>query len=95
MLMGVLMSISRGGSRKTEFFTWGTMGGVITWWSHFCRPLGGGGNPVFLMSLLHGWLHKAHVYVHTAVGSHAHGDGASHAREHVHQQHDKPFQNGH
>ena len=41
MLMGVLMSISRGGSRETEFCTWVTMGGVITWWSHFCRPLGG------------------------------------------------------
>ena len=41
MLMSVLMSISRGGSRETEFCTWGTMGGVITWWSHFCRPLGG------------------------------------------------------
>ena len=41
MLMGVLMSISRGGSRETEFCTWGTMGGVITWWSNFCRPLGG------------------------------------------------------
>ena len=43
MLMGVLMRISRGGSRETEFCTWGTTGGVITWWSHFCRPLGGGG----------------------------------------------------
>ena len=41
MLMGVLMSISRGGSRETESCTCGTMGGVITWWSHFCRPLGG------------------------------------------------------
>ena len=27
MLMGVLISISRGGSRETEFCTWGTMGG--------------------------------------------------------------------
>ena len=27
MLMGVLMSISRAGSRETEFATWGTMGG--------------------------------------------------------------------
>ena len=41
MLLGVLMSISRGGSREPEFCTWGTMGGVITWWSHFYRPLGG------------------------------------------------------
>ena len=45
------------------------------------------------MCPLHWWLHKAHVYVHTAVGSHAHGDGASHAREYVHQQPDKPFRN--
>ena len=41
MLMGVLMSISRGWSRKTEFCTLEAIGGVITWWSHFCRPLGG------------------------------------------------------
>ena len=41
MLMGVLMSISRGGSTETEFCTSGTMGGVMTWWSHFCRPLMG------------------------------------------------------
>ena len=93
MLMGVLMSISRGGSRDTAFCSWGTMrGGVITWWSHFCRPLAQG---VTLMFPLHGWLHKAHVYIHTAVGTDAHGDGASHAREYVHQQHHKPFQNGH
>ena len=95
MLMGVLINISRGGSGETEFCTCKTMGGLITWWSHFCRPLGGGVKPVILMSPPHGWLHKAHVYVHTAVGSHAHEDGASHAREDVHQQHDKPFQNGH
>ena len=40
MLMGVLMSFSKQGFRKTEFCTMGTMGGVITWWSDFCRPLG-------------------------------------------------------
>ena len=38
--MGVLMSISKGGSRETEFCTWGTMGGVITCRSRFCRPMG-------------------------------------------------------
>ena len=41
MLMGMLMSISRGWSRETELCTWGTMGGSITWWCHFCRPFGG------------------------------------------------------
>ena len=29
MLMGVLMRISRGGSRETEFCTWGTMRVVV------------------------------------------------------------------
>ena len=41
MLMGVLMSVPTGGSRETEFSTWGTMGGVITLWSRFCSPFGG------------------------------------------------------
>ena len=68
---------------------------MITWPSHFRRSLGGGDNPVILMFSLHGWLHKAHVYVHRAVGSHANWDGASHARDYVNQQHDQPLQNGH
>ena len=81
MLMGVLMSISRGGSRETEFCTFGTVGV--------------GDNPIVLMFPLRRKLHTAHVYVLTAVVSHAHLGGVLHACEYVHQQYDKPFQNGH
>ena len=41
MLMGVLMSISKGGVERNYTLNFGDHGGLIICWSHFCRPFGG------------------------------------------------------